>query len=205
MIIAATVTLPWTAAVDLEVSKPANAMGQFFTETFRRRTGKPLAIVIGDVRTAGLVAFASPDRPSLYIDGLPARAPWLDDEAVREKGAIVIWTATDTGGHAAASAEGALPRHGAGSTALVRPLGAGPAAIAAHRLGDDPAAVGSGRALHPTLRGVGKRSRRITSPADLPQKGQASTGYAGGSRPRGSVITLALLQLAAEQVVDEPV
>ncbi len=74
VIVFATVTLPWTAAVDLEVSKPANAMGQAFTETFRRRTGKPLAIVVGDARTAGLVAFASPDRPRLYLDGSPARA-----------------------------------------------------------------------------------------------------------------------------------
>src|SRR5688572_31240636 len=82
VIVAATVTLPWTAAVDLEVSKPANAMGQFFTETFRRRTGKPLAIVVGDARTAGLVALASPDRPSVYLDGSPARAPWLTDAAV---------------------------------------------------------------------------------------------------------------------------
>ncbi len=98
VIVAATVTLPWTAAVDLEVSKPANAMGQFFTETFRRRTGKPLAIVVGDIRTAGLVALASPDRPSLYIDGDPARAPWLGDEAVRRQGAVVTWTATDTAG-----------------------------------------------------------------------------------------------------------
>ncbi len=80
VIVAATVTLPWTAAVDLEVSKPANAMGQFFTETFRRRTGKPLAIVIGDARTAGLVALASPDRPSLYLDGSPARSPWMTDD-----------------------------------------------------------------------------------------------------------------------------
>jgi hypothetical protein len=98
VIVAATVTLPWTAAVDLEVSKPANAMGQFFTETFRRRTGKPLAIVIGDVRTAGLVAFASPDRPSLYVDGDPARSPWLSDAAVAAKGAIITWMATDTVG-----------------------------------------------------------------------------------------------------------
>jgi 4-amino-4-deoxy-L-arabinose transferase-like glycosyltransferase len=98
VIIAATVTLPWTAAVDLEVSKPANAIGQFFTETFRRRTGRPLAIVIGDQRTAGLVALASPDRPSLYIDGNPARAPWLNDDLVRQKGAIVTWAVTDAGG-----------------------------------------------------------------------------------------------------------
>ena len=109
VIVAATVTLPWTAAVDLEVSKPANAMGQFFTETFRRRTGKPLAIVIGDVRTAGLVAFTSADRPSLYVDGDPARAPWLNDDAVREKGAIITWMATDTAGTPPAALKARFP------------------------------------------------------------------------------------------------
>jgi len=109
VIVAATVTLPWTAAVDLEVSKPANAMGQFFTETFRRRTGKPLAIVVGDARTAGLVALASPDRPSLYVDGLPALAPWLTDETVREKGAILAWTATDTIGTPPAALKARFP------------------------------------------------------------------------------------------------
>jgi len=98
MIVAATVTLPWAAAVDLEVSKPATAMGYFFTDTFRRRTGRPLAIVIGDVRSAGLVALTSPDRPSLYVDGSPERAPWVSDEAVRRNGAVVLWTATDAAG-----------------------------------------------------------------------------------------------------------
>ncbi len=109
VIVAATVTLPWTAAVDLEVSKPANAMGQFFTETFRRRTGKPLAIVIGDVRTAGLVALASADRPSLYVDASPALAPWLSDEAVREKGAVLTWTATDAAGTPPAALKARFP------------------------------------------------------------------------------------------------
>ena len=109
VIVAATVTLPWTAAVDLEVSKPANAMGQFFTETFRRRTGKPLAIVVGDARTAGLVALASPDRPSLYVEGSPALAPWLTDEAVREKGAILAWSATDTAGTPPAALKARFP------------------------------------------------------------------------------------------------
>jgi len=109
VIVAATVTLPWTAAVDLEVSKPENAMGQFFTETFRRRTGKPLAIVVGDARTAGLVALASPDRPSLYVEGSPALAPWLTDEAVREKGAILAWSATDTAGTPPAALKARFP------------------------------------------------------------------------------------------------
>jgi 4-amino-4-deoxy-L-arabinose transferase-like glycosyltransferase len=98
LIVAATVTLPWTAAVDLEVSKPANAMGQFFTDTFRRRTGRPFGVVIGDVRTAGLVALGSPDRPSLYIDGSSGLSPWLSDEVVRERGGIILWTITDSSG-----------------------------------------------------------------------------------------------------------
>ena len=144
VIVAATVTLPWTAAVDLEVSKPANAMGQFFTETFRRRTGKPLAIVIGDARTAGLVAFTSPDRPSLYVDGSPERAPWLSDAAVAEKGAVVTWAATDNADAPAAlkarfpdmvpevphsfdrSVQGRLPLLRIG-WAVIRPRGAQPA------------------------------------------------------------------------------
>jgi hypothetical protein len=109
VIVAATVTLPWTAAVDLEVSKPANAMGQFFTETFRRRTGRPLAIVVGDVRTAGLVALASPDRPSLYVDASPELAPWLSDEAVRQKGAILTWTAIDAAGTPPAALKARFP------------------------------------------------------------------------------------------------
>jgi 4-amino-4-deoxy-L-arabinose transferase-like glycosyltransferase len=98
VVVAATVTLPFTATVDLEVSKPANAMGQFFTETFRRRAGRPLGIVVGDVRTAGLVALTSPDRPSLYVDGSSERAPWITDEAIRQKGAVIVWTATDNAG-----------------------------------------------------------------------------------------------------------
>jgi hypothetical protein len=109
VIVAATVTLPWTAAVDLEVSKPANAMGQFFTETFRRRTAKPLAVVIGDARTAGLVALASPDRPSLYLDASPARAPWISDAAVAEKGAIITWMATDAAGTPPAALKARFP------------------------------------------------------------------------------------------------
>jgi hypothetical protein len=84
-------------------------MGQFFTDTFRRRTGKPLAIIIGDARTAGLVALASPDRPSLYVDGSPELAPWISDVALRQKGAILIWNATDTGGTPPAALKARFP------------------------------------------------------------------------------------------------
>ena len=118
VIVAATIALPWTAAVDLEVSKPANAMGQFFNETFRRRTGKPLAIVVGDVRTAGLVALASPDRPSVYLDASPERSPWVTDEAVARKRRDPRLGGDGHGRRAACLAAGALSRSRRRSAAL---------------------------------------------------------------------------------------
>ncbi len=108
-VVAATVTLPWTAAVDLDVSKPAADMGAFFTETFRRRIGRPLLFVAGDVRTAGLVAFTSPDRPHLFINGSGERAPWISEDAVRRNGAVVVWTATDAAGTPPEALKAAFP------------------------------------------------------------------------------------------------
>lgn len=93
----ATAALPWIG-VDLFVGRPAAAMGQFFTENFRRRTGRPLEIVVGDVRTGGLVAVASADRPHLFIDASRERAPWVGETAIRDKGAVLVWLATDPAG-----------------------------------------------------------------------------------------------------------
>ena len=138
MIVAATVTLPWIVT-DLEVGKPAAAMGEFFTDTFRRRTGRPLTIVIGDVRSAGLVAFTSPDRPSLYVDGAPERAPWVSEDTVRRNGAIVLWAVTDAAGTPPRASQGPLPRPGCGSAALVLAADSGSPAAVAYRLGRAPA------------------------------------------------------------------
>jgi hypothetical protein len=96
--VAATGALPWTVALDLETGQPAKAMAQFFTESFRRRTGKPLEIIGGDQRIAQLVAMTSPDRPSVYFNALPEMSPWVSEADMRTKGAILVWQATDTAG-----------------------------------------------------------------------------------------------------------
>jgi hypothetical protein len=90
--------LPWGTATELTVNEPAADMGRFFSETFSRRTGRPLAVVIGDARLGGLVALGSPERPSLYVDASHERAPWLSDADVLAKGAIVVWPVTDAAG-----------------------------------------------------------------------------------------------------------
>lgn len=88
--------LPWAAGTDLRIAQPANAMGEFFADSFQRRTGQKLAIVTGDPRTAALVALAAPSRPSVFSDADPARTPWVTADDIRNKGAVVVWVASDT-------------------------------------------------------------------------------------------------------------
>ncbi|HXW24058.1 MAG TPA: glycosyltransferase family 39 protein, partial [Xanthobacteraceae bacterium] len=89
---------PWTVPVDLETGRPAAAMAEFFTDSFHRRTGKPLRIVAGDAEDAGLVALYSPDRPSLYLVAAPERTAWVSDKDIRDNGAVVMWPSADTAG-----------------------------------------------------------------------------------------------------------
>jgi 4-amino-4-deoxy-L-arabinose transferase-like glycosyltransferase len=97
MAAAALMILPWLN-VDLRVTQPAAAMARFFSESFERRTGAPLQIVAGDPRTAALIALGAPSRPSLYLYATPERSPWVTADAIKSKGAIIVWPTTDTAG-----------------------------------------------------------------------------------------------------------
>jgi 4-amino-4-deoxy-L-arabinose transferase-like glycosyltransferase len=89
--------LPWLN-FDLKVMQPAQAMGRYFSESFERRTGTPLQIVAGDPQLASLVALGAPSRPSIFLDITPERSPWVSPDAMKTKGAIVVWPTTDTAG-----------------------------------------------------------------------------------------------------------
>jgi outer membrane biosynthesis protein TonB len=88
----------WTFAQDLRVGRPARDFGQFFGESFERRTGLPLAVVAGDRSIAALVALTAPSRPSLYLDTPPDYRPAVPRQEIEEKGAVVVWPATDSAG-----------------------------------------------------------------------------------------------------------
>lgn len=88
--------LPWTTETELKVAQPATAMGRFFADNFARRTGRPLAVVSGDTSVAELVALAAPSRPSVYFAANPWRSPSVTVRDVREKGAVIVWTAANT-------------------------------------------------------------------------------------------------------------
>ncbi len=89
---------PWIVAADLSLGRPAAGMGQFFGESFARRTGRPLTIVGGDQTLASLVALGAPSRPSLYMESAPADRSHVTRQDIAEKGAVILWPAADSTG-----------------------------------------------------------------------------------------------------------
>jgi 4-amino-4-deoxy-L-arabinose transferase-like glycosyltransferase len=74
---------------------PGDKLGEKLTQAFRAATGAPLRYVIGTMWDGGNLAHYSPDQPQVLIDGLPRRAPWIDLNDLRNKGAVVVWTESD--------------------------------------------------------------------------------------------------------------
>ena len=76
---------------------PANAIAQYFADSFERRTNQRLRAVTGEAELATLIAM-SPGRPHLLIDAAPQRTPWLTVAKFNETGGVVVWRAADTVG-----------------------------------------------------------------------------------------------------------
>jgi len=74
---------------------PGDKLGEELTQRFRAATGTPLRYVIGSMWDGGNLAHYSPDQPQVLIDGDPQRAPWIDLNDLRNKGAIIVWTEGD--------------------------------------------------------------------------------------------------------------
>ena len=88
---AAALISPWAGERGRPTNWPAAAAGRYFTDVFRSRTGLRLEYVIGGAELASAVAFGSPDRPHVFVDADPKRAPWIDPTRLRQRGAIVVW------------------------------------------------------------------------------------------------------------------
>jgi hypothetical protein len=74
---------------------PGNALAREITDRYRAVTGQKLAYVIGEMWDGGNVEHYSPDHPRVLVDGKPERAPWIDLDDLRARGAVVVWTAGD--------------------------------------------------------------------------------------------------------------
>jgi Dolichyl-phosphate-mannose-protein mannosyltransferase len=74
---------------------PGADLGRELSQRYRAVTGKPIAYVIGTMWDGGNVAHYAPSHPRVLIDGKPERAPWIDLNDLKARGAVVVWTAGD--------------------------------------------------------------------------------------------------------------
>lgn len=95
--IAAVLLSPYVFGIELAVNQPAAEMGRFFSDSFRRRTGKPLTLIIGEEWFASRIALGAPDRPRVLAAD-PGAAATSDDAAIKSAGAVVVWRIADVTG-----------------------------------------------------------------------------------------------------------
>jgi 4-amino-4-deoxy-L-arabinose transferase-like glycosyltransferase len=75
---------------------PGEALAREITARTRAVTGEAPVYVIGSMWDGGNIAHYAPSHPRVLIDGKPERAPWIDLNDLRARGAVIVWTNADT-------------------------------------------------------------------------------------------------------------
>ncbi len=75
---------------------PGEALAREITARYRAVTGDAPVEVIGSMWDGGNIAHYAPSHPRVLIDGKPERAPWIDLNDLRSRGAVIVWTNEDT-------------------------------------------------------------------------------------------------------------
>lgn len=70
---------------------PAAEHAERVTAEWRRHADRPLAVVAGDIWTAGLVGRYGRDRPSVLIAGDLRRSPWIKPDDLARTGLAIVW------------------------------------------------------------------------------------------------------------------
>jgi len=186
---------PWTFAIDLRVGRPAQDIGQFFAESFQRRTGKPLEIVAGDLPTAALISVAAPSRPSLYLESAPEYLPKVTRREIEEKGAVVVWPTADATGRPPAEVLRQFPNLVPEVAARVHAAVSRPHAADASGLEHDPAASAGRRAGRSGA--TGAATATAIGAAAARARAAGSAGAAGATGPSGAAASSATARRGA--------
>lgn len=70
---------------------PQQEISDFMHAEWAQKTGAPLHYVTGEYWTAGLVALASKNDPSVYIDADTIKAHWINPDDIKMRGTLVVW------------------------------------------------------------------------------------------------------------------
>lgn len=79
----------------IAATQPRRELAAWATETWRARTGVPLAIVAASEPYDTAIAFYSPDRPADFIDLDRRKAPWITPAALKRDGWLAACLSSD--------------------------------------------------------------------------------------------------------------
>ncbi len=74
---------------------PGQSLANEISRRARAVTGQPVVYVIGTMWDGGNISHYAPSHPRVLVDGEPERAPWIDLNDLRARGAVVVWTGDD--------------------------------------------------------------------------------------------------------------
>jgi 4-amino-4-deoxy-L-arabinose transferase-like glycosyltransferase len=74
---------------------PGVEVSRIVTTEWREATGRPLRYVVASFWLGGNISWHSEERPEVFVDADPERAPWIDTADLRRQGAVIAWTLPD--------------------------------------------------------------------------------------------------------------
>jgi 4-amino-4-deoxy-L-arabinose transferase-like glycosyltransferase len=74
---------------------PGQTLATDISQRYRAVTGQAPVYVIGSMWDGGNISHYAPSHPRVLVDGEPQRAPWIDLQDLRTRGAVVVWTDGD--------------------------------------------------------------------------------------------------------------
>jgi 4-amino-4-deoxy-L-arabinose transferase-like glycosyltransferase len=70
---------------------PGRALAEKVTQAWREKFAMPLAYVGGGEFATNNIAVYSPDRPRVIVHADPVISPWVERDALRRQGAVIVW------------------------------------------------------------------------------------------------------------------
>ncbi|EKD70260.1 MAG: undecaprenyl-phosphomannose:protein mannosyltransferase [uncultured bacterium] len=74
---------------------PGREMAAYITQEWNKKYHTKLEYVAGSRWIGGNIGFYSTDHPAVFIEWDNKRAPWINTEEMKKKGAIFVWDITD--------------------------------------------------------------------------------------------------------------
>lgn len=74
---------------------PGKNIATTLTQEWHTKFSSKLAYVVGSRELGGNIAFHSKDHPLVFIEANKKISPWINEQKLRQKGAIFVWDPTD--------------------------------------------------------------------------------------------------------------